>query len=141
MIITNIDTVPDKKITKVIGVVRGNVVGSRPVDESIWKSVTRAMASTLSLAPKIITGEEVGLVPSQEMKQQEEKEEVVPSCENELEEYSALLTRLRDTALERMIKHAKSIGADGVINVHFDVSVIFRHTFEVCAYGTAVNLG
>ena len=140
MIITNIDTVPDKKISKVVGVVRGNVVGSRPVDESIWKSVTKAMASTLSLAPKIITGEEVGLVPEDEMKEKNGEEEMVANCENELEEYSALLTRLRDTALERMIKHAQSRSADAVINVHFDVSVIFRHTFEVCAYGTAVNL-
>ncbi len=34
MIITNIDTVPGRKISKILGIVRGNVVGSKPVSES-----------------------------------------------------------------------------------------------------------
>jgi len=139
MIITNIANVPGKTIEKVLGLVRGNVVGSKPVNESFLNSLKNAMASTISLAPRIITGEEVGLVPSEEMKQKDHPEEQVAD-HNALEAYSSLLTDLRDTALTRMITHAEGCDADAVINVHFDVNVITMRAFEVCAYGTAVKL-
>ena len=139
MIITNIDNVPGKKIEKVLGLVRGNVVGSKPVNESFLNSLKKAMASTISLAPRIITGEEVGLVPEAEMKQKDHAE-ALPGNDNVLEEYSSLLTDLRDTALTRMIKHAEGFKAEAIINVHFDVTVITMRAFEVCAYGTAVKL-
>lgn len=139
MIITNIDKVPEKKIARVLGIVRGNVVGTKPVSESFMKSIKKAMASTISLAPRIITGEEVGLVPGEEMKQKQKDDRSAPE-RNELEEYSSLLTELRDAALTRMITHAEGYGADAVINVHFDVNVISIRAFEVCAYGTAVKL-
>jgi len=139
MIITNIDNVPARKILQVLGIVRGNVVGSKHVSESLLKSIKKAMISTISLAPKIITGEEVGLVPEEEMKQTDSGEEPV-SDHNALEKYSSLLTKLRDTALTRMIKHAEGYNADAVINVHFDVNVIAIGSIEVCAYGTAVKL-
>jgi len=139
MIITNIDNVPGKKMEKVMGLVRGNVVGSKPVNESFLNSLKNAMASTISLAPRIITGEEVGLVPGEEMKQKDHLEEQVEEP-NALEAYSSLLTDLRDTALTRMIKHAEGCDADAIINVHFDVNVITMRAFEVCAYGTAVKL-
>jgi len=139
MIITNIDNVPARKILQVLGIVRGNVVGSKHVSESLLKSIKKAMISTISLAPKIITGEEVGLVPEEEMKQTDSGEEPV-SNHNALEQYSSLLTELRDRALTRMIKHAESSNADAVINVHFDVNVIAIGAIEVCAYGTGVKL-
>ena len=139
MIITNIDNVPERKIARVLGIVRGNVVGSKPVSESFLESIKKAMASTISLAPRIITGDEVGLVPEDEMRQKGAGKEAAPEG-NELEEYSAFFTELRDTALSRMITHSKGCGADAVINVHFDVSAIGYHSFEVCAYGTAVKL-
>jgi len=139
MIITNIDNVPARKILQVLGIVRGNVVGSKHVSESLLKSIKKAMISTISLAPKIITGEEVGLVPEEEMKQTDSGEEPV-SDHNALEQYSSLLTELRDRALTRMIKHAEGSNADAVINVHFDVNVIAIGAIEVCAYGTAVKL-
>ncbi|MEA1928034.1 MAG: heavy metal-binding domain-containing protein [Candidatus Auribacterota bacterium] len=139
MIITNIDNVPEKKIEKVLGIVRGNVVGSKPVNESLLTSLKKAMASTIALAPRIITGEEVGLVPEDEMKQKDHAEEPITG-RNILEDYSSLLTELRDTALTRMIQHADSYGADAVINVNFDITAITMRAFEVCAYGTAVKL-
>ena len=142
MIITNIDTVPDRKISKILGIVRGNVVGSKPVSESFFSGLKEAMLSAVALAPRIITGEEVGLVPKDEMRQKETKEEkeVPAAAANDLEDYSCLLTRLRDTALSRMIDNGKERGADAVIKVCFDVSVISARVVEVCAYGTAVKL-
>jgi len=139
MIITNIDNVPARKILQVLGIVRGNVVGSKHVSEPLLKSIKKAMISTISLAPKIITGEEVGLVPEEEMKQKDSVEE--PASDHDaLEQYSSLMTELRDTALTRMIKHAEGCDADAIINVHFDVNVIALGAVEVCSYGTAVKL-
>lgn len=142
MIITNIDTVPGRKITRILGIVRGNVVGSKPVSESFLQGLKEAMLSTISLAPRIITGEEVGLVPPEEMRQKKKEEGEEPPAEsgNDLEDYSCLLTRLRDTALSRMIAHGQAQVADAVIKVTFDVSVISARVVEVCAYGTAVKL-
>ena len=139
MIITNIDNVPERKILQVLGIVRGNVVGSKHVSESLLKSIKKAMISTISLAPKIITGEEVGLVPEEEMRQSDSGEDSA-SGHNVLEQYSSLMTERRDTALTRMIKHAEGSGADAVINVHFDVNVIALGAVEGCSYGTAVKL-
>ncbi len=142
MIITNIDTVPGRKISKILGIVRGNVVGSKPISESFLQGLKEAMLSTISLAPRIITGEEVGLVPKEEMHQQSGKDKTATAAAtpNDLEDYSSLLTRLRDTALSRMIANGKERGADAVIKVCFDVSVISSRVVEVCAYGTAVKL-
>ncbi|MDP8236484.1 MAG: heavy metal-binding domain-containing protein [Candidatus Erginobacter occultus] len=139
MIITNIDTVPGRKISKILGIVRGSVVGSKPISESFFSGLKEAMLSAVALAPRIITGEEVGLVPKDEMRQKEEKE-IPAAAANDLEDYSCLLTRLRDTALSRMIDNGKERGADAVIKVCFDVSVISVRVVEVCAYGTAVKL-
>lgn len=143
MIITNTDTVPGRKISRVLGVVRGNVVGSKPVSEPFLQGLKEAMLSAVSLAPRIITGDEVGLVPKEEMGQKEEetKERISPAgvC-NDIEDYSCLLTNLRDTALTRMITAGQERGADAVVRVTISTSVISPRVFEVCAYGTAVKL-
>ncbi len=143
MIITNIENIPGKKISKILGIVRGNVVGSKPVSDSFLQGLKEAMLSAVSLAPRIITGDEVGLVPPGEMNQKDnEEEQAAPAVSsNDLEDYSCLLTRLRDTALARMIANAREREADAVIKVTFDVSVISPRVVEVCSYGTAVKLG
>ena len=143
MIITNVDTVPGKKISEILGIVRGNVVGTKPVSESFFSGLKEAMLSAVSLAPRIITGDEVGLVPSEELRHtgKEDEKQSPAATPNELEDYSCLLTRLRDTALSRMVENGQERGADAVVQVRFDVSVISPRVLEVCAYGTAVKLG
>jgi uncharacterized protein YbjQ (UPF0145 family) len=58
----------------------------------------------------------------------------------EVNEYTNLLAESREQALERMIHHAKSMGADAVINVRFTSNTIMEGTAEMLAYGTAVKL-
>jgi uncharacterized protein YbjQ (UPF0145 family) len=142
MIITNIETVPGRKIREILGIVRGNVVGSKSISESFFQGLKGAVLSAVSLAPRIITGSEVGLVPQNEMRQRPVQEESpgAPASLSDLEEYSSLLTQLRDTALYRMIANGEERGADAVIKVCFDVSVLSPRVIEVCAYGTAVKL-
>ena len=49
-----------------------------------------------------------------------------------------MLDQSRFEALERLKQHAKSLGANAVIEVRFDSSEIGQTMSEVLAYGTAV---
>lgn len=57
----------------------------------------------------------------------------------ELKGYTGMMNEARDIALERMIEDAKSMGAEGIVNVRFSTSNILDGAAEVMAYGTAVR--
>jgi uncharacterized protein YbjQ (UPF0145 family) len=61
----------------------------------------------------------------------------------EIHEYTKLMAESREQALDRLIEHAQSLGADAVIGLRFDASEAGAQTpaTEVLAYGTAVKLG
>jgi len=56
----------------------------------------------------------------------------------EIKEYTELLARSRDEALERMLRKAKELGANAVLGVRFGTSSVAQGAAEVFAYGTAV---
>ncbi len=58
----------------------------------------------------------------------------------EIVEYTELLARSRDEAVQRMVEKAKAMGANGVIGVRLSTSSIMSGAAEVVAYGTAVVL-
>lgn len=58
----------------------------------------------------------------------------------EISEYTILLARSRDQAIERMIMDAEDLGADAVINVRFQTAMVMQGCSEILAYGTAVKL-
>ncbi|NUQ88523.1 MAG: YbjQ family protein, partial [Glycomyces artemisiae] len=55
----------------------------------------------------------------------------------ELKGLSKALAASREEALTRMVDQAKSLGANGVVMMRFDVSDARDMGTEVCAYGTA----
>ena len=57
----------------------------------------------------------------------------------EIEEYTQLQAESREQAIQRMIKDAEIMGADGIINVRLSTSMIMQKASEVLAYGTAVK--
>jgi uncharacterized protein YbjQ (UPF0145 family) len=60
----------------------------------------------------------------------------------EIHEYTKLLAESREQALDRMIEHARSVGADAVIGVRLETTDAGQgQATEVLAYGTAVKLG
>jgi len=142
MIVTNTNNVPGKEVREILGVVQGNVMGTRAVGEPLLEAIKKAVASTLAWGPKVVIGEEVGLVPEEEMKEKKKDKEKspAPSPEDALNEYSQLLYQLREKAQEKMIENAKKLKADAIINIRFGANVILMHAFEVYAYGTAVKL-
>lgn len=56
----------------------------------------------------------------------------------EIKEYTELLNQARGEALERLVEHARSMGANALIGVAFDSSEISQMMSEILAYGTAV---
>lgn len=58
----------------------------------------------------------------------------------EIEEYTGLLAQSREQALDRMIKSAKDLGANAVIDIRFSTSYIMQSAAEIMVYGTAVVL-
>lgn len=58
----------------------------------------------------------------------------------EISEYTILLARSRDQAIERMIMDAEDLGANAVINIRFQTAMVMQGCSEILAYGTAVRL-
>lgn len=58
----------------------------------------------------------------------------------EIEEYTQLQAQSREQAMQRMIQDAERLGADAVVNVRFQSSMIMQGAAEILAYGTAVKL-
>ena len=58
----------------------------------------------------------------------------------EIRQYTEMMSDSRQESINRMINHAKGLGADAVINVRFMTSMTMRGAAELLAYGTAVKL-
>src|SRR5674476_1393198 len=56
----------------------------------------------------------------------------------EIHEHVEMIQHARDEALYRLVGHAKSVGANGIISAYFDSSEISDYMQEILAYGTAV---
>ena len=56
----------------------------------------------------------------------------------EIYEYAKLIAEAREQSLDRMIKHAESLGANAIIATRFTTSVMMGGAAELLAIGTAV---
>jgi uncharacterized protein YbjQ (UPF0145 family) len=52
--------------------------------------------------------------------------------------FSDLCEQTRQDALERMLEHARGLGANAVIGLRYDATEIMQGVTEVLCYGTAV---
>jgi uncharacterized protein YbjQ (UPF0145 family) len=58
----------------------------------------------------------------------------------EIEEYTKLQAQSREQAMQRLVMDAINLGADAVVNIRFNTSMIMQGASEILAYGTAVKL-
>ena len=58
----------------------------------------------------------------------------------EVHEYSKLLGESREQSIDRMIDEARALGADAVIGVRFQTSMVMTGAAEMLCYGTAVKV-
>ncbi|HBZ44450.1 MAG TPA: hypothetical protein DEO85_10425 [Maritimibacter sp.] len=90
------------------------------------------------------TVDPLGLVRGSTVRAKHIGSDIVASLRNlvggEVKEYAALMAGAREQALDRMIDEARALGADAVIAVRFESSMISDGASEILAYGTAVKL-
>ncbi len=58
----------------------------------------------------------------------------------EVHEYTKMLAEAREQAIDRMIEEAQALGADAVISVRFQTSMVMAGAAEMLCYGTAVKV-
>ena len=57
----------------------------------------------------------------------------------EVKTYTELTNASREEAISRMINEAKKLGADAIIAVRLETSIMHQGSSEILAYGTAVK--
>lgn len=58
----------------------------------------------------------------------------------EVREYTKMLAEAREQAIDRMIEEAQVLGADAIVSVRFQTSMVMSGAAEMLVYGTAVRL-
>lgn len=58
----------------------------------------------------------------------------------EVREYTKMLAEAREQAIDRMIEEAQAMGADAIVSVRFQTSMVMSGAAEMLCYGTAVRL-
>jgi uncharacterized protein YbjQ (UPF0145 family) len=57
----------------------------------------------------------------------------------EIREYTKMMAEAREQAIDRMLEEAEALGADAVVAVRFQTSVVMKGASEILCYGTAVR--
>ncbi len=57
----------------------------------------------------------------------------------EIHEYTKMMAESREQAIDRMIEEARSLGADAIVGVRFQTSMVMTGAAEIMCYGTAVT--
>lgn len=58
----------------------------------------------------------------------------------EIKEYTGMMAESREQAIQRMVEEADAMGADAVVGIRFQTSMIMTSTAELLVYGTAVKI-
>lgn len=58
----------------------------------------------------------------------------------EIQDYTKLMAESREQAMDRLIDHARELGANGIVGVRIGTSMVMQLAAEIVAYGTAVKL-
>jgi uncharacterized protein YbjQ (UPF0145 family) len=58
----------------------------------------------------------------------------------EISEYTKMLAESREQAIDRMVEEAESLGANAIVGLRFQTSMIMSGAAEIMSYGTAVQV-
>lgn len=99
---------------------------------------------TTEHVPGARTTTNLGLVRGSSIRARHVGKDIMASFRNlaggEVHEYSKLLGESREQAIDRMKEEAEALGADAVIGVRFQTSMVMQGAAEMLCYGTAVKL-
>jgi uncharacterized protein YbjQ (UPF0145 family) len=103
IVLTNIETIPGRRIVEHFGLVSGSTIRAKHLGRDLMASLKNLVGG-------------------------------------ELKGYTQLLSESRDQATRRMIRQAKDMGANAIVNVRFSTSSVAQGAAELYAYGTAVRV-
>ena len=100
------------------------------------------------VTPDVITGKRVvrtlGLVRGNTIRARHIGKDIVALMRGivggEVSEYTKLMAEAREQALDRMVDEARELGANAIVTVRFQTSMVMAGASELLAFGTAVVL-
>ena len=99
---------------------------------------------TTEHVPGARTTVNLGLVRGSSIRARHVGKDILASFRNlaggEVHEYRKLLGESREQAVDRMKEEAEALGADAVVGVRFQTSMVMQGAAEMLCYGTAVKL-
>ncbi|MDX2218457.1 MAG: YbjQ family protein [Burkholderiales bacterium] len=102
------------------------------------------LVSNIEVVPGKRVKSHLGLVQGSTVRSKHAGKDILAGLKNivggELTAYTELMQEAREEATERMIEQARSIGANGVLNVRYATTAVTQGAAEILAYGTAVVL-
>ena len=101
------------------------------------------ISTTENIAGHVIT-EHLGTVIGNTIRARHIGKDIMASLRTvvggEVKEYTGMMAESREQALMRMKERAEEMGADAVVGVRFQTSMILQGTAELLDYGTAVKI-
>ncbi|BER92912.1 MAG: hypothetical protein PWP60_1486 [Candidatus Atribacteria bacterium] len=102
------------------------------------------IVSTLSEVPNKKIREVLGIVQGSTIRARWLGKDIMAALRTlvggEIKEYTEMMNKARQLAIERMLEEAHALGADAVLGVRFSTSMVMSGAAEIIAYGTAVKL-
>lgn len=100
--------------------------------------------ATTPTVPEAEVTEVLGLVRGSSVRTKHLGKDLIANLRNvaggEIPEYTKMLAQAREQAIDRMIEEAQLLGADAVVGVRFQTSMVMKGAAEMLCYGTAVRL-
>ena len=88
--------------------------------------------------------ESLGMVRGSSIRARHVGKDVMATLRNmaggEIHEYTKMLGEAREQAIDRMIEEAQMLGADAIVGVRFQTSMVVSGAAEMLCYGTAAKL-
>ena len=101
------------------------------------------ISTTENIAGHVIT-EHLGTVIGNTIRARHIGKDIMASLRTvvggEVKEYTGMMAESREQALMRMKERAEEMGADAVVGVRFQTSMILQGTAELLVYGTEVKI-
>ncbi len=101
------------------------------------------VVTTPEVAGSVIT-DVLGMVRGSSIRTRHLGRDVIAVLRNiaggEVYEYTKMLAEAREQAIDRMVEEAQALGADAIVGVRFQTSMVMSGAAEMLCYGTAVGL-
>ena len=117
-------------------------IKTKPKDQVMATPTKKMLVVTSPTIPGKKVVRVLGLVRGNTIRARHVGKDILAGLRNivggEVTEYAKLLAESREQAIDRMLVEAEGLGANAVISVDFQTSVIMGGAAEMMAYGTAV---